>query len=642
MIAATTPLPFTVAGFPLQSWAFALRIWIAAVVALLVSFWLQLESPSSAMLTIMILAEPTRGQALHKAGYRLIATTIGVIASIVIVGALSQTRDLLIVAFAAWMGLCICACHLFDGYRAYAAVLSGYTVAFVAIQQIDSPQNVFDTGMERGAAIAVGVLSIMLVNDLLLAPDRHPKLGAQLTTLHGRVRDYARSVIRREPTDAVAVATLIREIVALRPDISSLATESSSGPVRSVAARTAMVALVAEVQAVRAVAALPAISDPALRERCASLFDPDTKQLLHDLPGSTSTSLVWALEEVRRRDSEVSVHLSALRSVARPPWSWRAPLYRSGRVAIENGIRAAACILAASLIFVLAGWSSASSALSLVAVILGLGATTPAPRAFTALGFIGTPIAIALTGILEFFVLNGVSDFPLLALGLAPFLIGAALFVTLPNPTLSGLGKINLIYISAILAVSNPQTYNPQAFLFTSFFVYLAAAVLLAAQYLIPPVTVEQRRRWLLASAHDDLCRLPTRADRREPPEEAAFRDAMRLGQIAAAGPGDPNYRASIEQALACFDQATAIRLGVALLARLTDRSATDLTEQACVALNARDADLIQAAADNLGRHTAADGEMTATGAALAIAGVVIRRAAMATHQERSHDSRLS
>src|SRR5262249_13179234 len=95
---ATRP-PFKVAGFPIQSWAFGIRIWIAAVVALLTSFWLQLETPSSAMLTVMILAEPTRGQALEKAAYRLIATVLGVAVSIVIVGALSQTRDLLLVAF---------------------------------------------------------------------------------------------------------------------------------------------------------------------------------------------------------------------------------------------------------------------------------------------------------------------------------------------------------------------------------------------------------------------------------------------------------------------------------------------------------------------------------------------------------------
>lgn len=563
-LSATATRPrLTVAGFSFQSWAFGVRIWIAAVVALLTSFWLQLETPSSAMLTVMILAEPTRGQALEKAAYRLIATIIGVVASIVIVGSLSQSRDLLLVAFAAWMGLCIYACNLLDGYRAYAAVLSGYTVAFIAIQQIDNPQHVFEVAMDRGAAIAVGVLSITLVNDLLLAPDRHPRLGAQLEALHRRVRSYARAIIRGEAIDTVAVATLVKEIVALRSDVSSLATESSSGPARSAAARSAMVALVAELQAARAMAALPTISDPVLRERLVLTFNriADRRDGI-DWPATASPSHAPALRELLRRDAEVVRHLSALNSVVRPSRSWRAPLYSSQRIAVENGVRAAACVAVAAILLVLAGWPSASVSLSLVGVIIGLGATTPAPRAFTTLGLIGAPIAVALTGILEFFVLNGVSDFPLLAIGLAPFLIGAALFASLPNPILSGLGKVNLIFISAIFAASNPQTYNPQAFLFTSLFICVAIALLLAAQYLIPPISGSQRRRWLLASARRDLSRLPGHADRRYAPEEATFRDAVRVGQIAAAGPNEPEYRTSVEQALAYFDQAAAIRFG--------------------------------------------------------------------------------
>ncbi|MET3521851.1 FUSC family protein [Mesorhizobium abyssinicae] len=570
MTATTTSLPLTVAGFPIQSWAFALRIWIAAIVALLASFWLQLSTPSSAMLTVMILAEPTRGQALEKAGYRLIATVIGVAASIAIVGSLSQTRDLLLVAFAAWMGLCIYACALLDGYRAYAAVLSGYTVGLVAIQQIDTPLHVFETAMDRGAAIAVGVLSITIVNDLLSAPDRHPQLGVQLAALHRRVRNYAQAVVSGESTDAVAVAALMREIVALRPDISSLAAETSSGPAKSAAARSAIVELVAELQSVRALAELPAITDPVLRERLAHVFSVDAEKSLPipvdenaiALAGATSTSLEWALHELLRRDAEVRLYLSALKSGKRPSRSWRAPLYRSQRVAMGSGWRAAACIAVASTLLVLAGWPSASFALSLIIVVVGLGATTPAPQAFTALGFAGTPIAIAMTGILEFFVLNGASDFPLLAIGLAPFLIGAALLATLPNPVVSGLGKVNLIFISAVLAASNPQTYNPQAFLFTSLFLCIASGLLLAAQYLIPPVSDSQRRRWLLASARHELHLLSGRADRRYAPEEATFRDAVRVARIAATGPNDPEYRDSVEEVLAYFDRAAAIRFG--------------------------------------------------------------------------------
>ena len=642
--ATTIQLPFTVAGFPVRSWTFAIRIWAAAVVALLTSFWLQLEAPASAMLTVMILAEPTRGQALEKAGFRLIATVLGVVASIVIVGALSQTRDLLLVAFAAWMGLCIYACAMFDGYRAYAAVLSGYTVAFIAIQQIDNPQSVFETAMERGAAIAVGVLSITIVNDLLLAPDHHPQLGAQLAALHRRVRDYAQAVIRREAADAVAVAALLKEIVALRPDISSLAAESSSGSVRSAAARSVMVALVAELQAVRALAAVPANSDPELHERWAFMFDlgsyepeqSSSRRNNSNLPDTDSRSPGGALDELLRRDAEVRSHLSALNSNLRPLRSWRAPIYRSQRIAIENGVRAAGCVAAASLFFVLAGWPNASSALSLVAVSLGLGATTPAPRAFTTIGFIGAPIAVALTAILEFVVLDGVSDFPLLALGLAPFLIGAALVATLPNPVLAGLGKVNLIFISAVFAAANPQTYNPQSFLFTALFTCIAMSVLLAAQYLIPPVSDGQRRRWLLAAARDDLVSSAYRPDRRYAPEEAAFRDGVRVGQIASAGPNDEGYRTSVEQAMRYFDQAAAIRICAAKLAQFADSAVAGLVKQARAALVERDPQLIRSAAAAFRHRAEIDPALAEVSEALTFASAVIDEAANATDGQRA------
>src|SRR5262245_23324893 len=228
-VPAPTQLALRLAGLPISSWAFAVRLWIAVTISLLTSFWLQLEAPFSAALTVLLLAEPTRGQALAKAGWRLIATIIGVAASIAITGFLSQSGDLILTAFAGWLGLCVYAAGLLDGYRAYAAVLSGYTVGLIAVQQIDSPQRVFESGFSRGAAIAVGILSMTLVNNLLLAPDRYPRLMVQLAAIHRRIREYAKAVIRDEVTDLTATASLMREIVAFHPEIASLATESSSG-----------------------------------------------------------------------------------------------------------------------------------------------------------------------------------------------------------------------------------------------------------------------------------------------------------------------------------------------------------------------------------------------------------------------------
>src|SRR5258708_13948850 len=95
----------TIVGFPLSNWAFALRIWAAMMVGLYAAFWLQLESASSAAVTVAILALQTRGHAYQKAVYRVLATIVGVVASIVIAGLFAQSRSLFVIGFAGWLWL---------------------------------------------------------------------------------------------------------------------------------------------------------------------------------------------------------------------------------------------------------------------------------------------------------------------------------------------------------------------------------------------------------------------------------------------------------------------------------------------------------------------------------------------------------
>jgi uncharacterized membrane protein YccC len=474
-----------------------------------------------------VLAEPTRGQALDKAGFRLLATVVGVVASIAITGFFSQARDLVLAAFAVWLGICVFASKLLDGYRAYAAVLSGYTVALIATQQIDNPQRVFELGMARGAAITVGILSMAVVNSLMFAPDRQPRLLAQLTALHRRVRAYANTVRRGEPVNLTTFLTLLRGIVALRPEIASVAMETSSGSVRSAAARSAAVALVAELQ---------------------------TARIVRDAANETSA---WADRELLRQDDEVRQDLSALRSARWPRRVRRAPLYRSYKTAVESGVRATAWFAVASMFYIWAGWPAASTSLSFVALIAALGATTPNPRAFTVLAVVAAPIAAVLAGILEFVILDGADAFPLLAIGLCPLVVGSALVITSENLLWSGLGRAILSFSMLMLTPGNPQTYNPQAFLFSSLFIIAGAALLFVAQTLIPPASEDKRRMRLVAEARSEL--QERRRPNGEAQEEAIFRDASRIEQFLAAG-GMQDSRALAEM-LSCFDQSAMMRL---------------------------------------------------------------------------------
>ena len=299
---------------------------------------------------------------------------------------------------------------------------------------------------------------------------------------------------------------------------------------------------------------------------------------------------------------------------------------------MESGVRASAQFAIASALFVLAGWSATSGSLSVVALVIGLGATTPSPREFTTIGLIAAPIAAALAGVFEFLILDGVSDFPLLAIGLAPFVVGAGLLISGPNPGLASLGRLSLLFSMEIFAPSNPQTYDPQAFLFSSLFVCVGIGLLLAAQFLVPPVSHDLRRRWLIASARHELGLVLSRSDRRYAPEEAMFRDAVRVGQIVAAAGADLQHRISIEEALSYFDQAAAIRLSDDKLTQLadgpTDGPLAILAAEARTALVDWDAQRIHAIARSL-REAASGDEYLAieASAALLLAGAVIEAA---------------
>ena len=596
--AAAEARPLVFAGFPASSWVFALRVWLAALIALYVSFWLELESPSTAALTVAVLALPTRGQGMEKAGYRLLATAIGVTASIAIAGMFSQTGGLLLAAFGIWVGLCVYMAGMLDGNRAYAAALCCITVALIAIEQIDSPLQVFSTGVARGAAIGIGVLAVALVNEVLAAPNYHPVLASRLEALHRSVMDFARGAIRGEAASTQDTANLLHDIVALRPEIVSLTAESSVGTARTAAARSAMVDLVSELALARTFAALPA-------ESTTVPDDPD-----HGGFGLLTIARTHLRSEIAHRNADVRRSLEAMRAGTQPLRQWRAPLYRSRRIAAEGAVRAAIHFMLVAIIFVMAGWPTTELCLALAAVIIGLSSTAPDPRGFTMRAVFATLLACPLAGVLKYLVFNGVSEFQLLAIGLAPAVIGTALLMSLPSPALSSFGRLVLVFTLAVLAPSNPQSYDPEVFLVACLFVQLSAVLVFAAQLVLPSLSSDRQISLLVGTAHRELNHLVSGQARHLAPEEAAFRDAARIGQIVTASGGSPTNQQVVAEAMRNFDQAAALRRCRAELDRLATGPLADAARAAGAALVSRNGPTTLAAAEAL-RQTASQSHLS-------------------------------
>jgi uncharacterized membrane protein YccC len=592
------------AGFPLSAWGFALRTWAAMMLALYVAFWLQLASASSAAVTVGILALPTRGQSYQKAIYRLLMTVVGVAASIVIAGLFTQSRDLFIIGFAGWLGLCVYACGLLDGNRAYGVVLAGYTVAIVAVAQIDSPQNIFLTGVDRGAAIAVGIVALALVNDVFLAPNVHTILAGKLAAMHQRVRTFALAILRGESADPIQSANLLREITALHPDISALVIESSAGWARGAAARTAAVC------ATNALASLPAATLPSLRSALARALangpSEDSRALrlrlqqrmqAGDTDAHDALFTCHALD-LLTEDQRAQEAIEDLEADRRPPCHVRTPIYRSREAAARNGVRAFLAVLISAILFVLGGWPFTSLGLALVGTLVAFSALRPSPRMFAAAGVVAMPIAALLAGVTEFLILDGVDQFPLLAIGMAPSVLGAALLFTLPNATISSISFLVLVYYPVLLSPANPQAYNPEAYLFRS--------LLFAVLWTILPASDALRRRWYLASARAELRDLLAGRRSRHRDDDALFRDADRIGQLAALQPADGDeFRDDLRQALSIFGLAAAARRIQTVLAQLSGRTDAHLLEDGYAALADCSARRLREAAATLAKSAA-------------------------------------
>ena len=607
-LASTPSKPVTYIGFPLKSWLFALRVWVTMVAALYAAFWLQLESASSAAVCVGILSLPTRGQALQKAGYRMLATVIGVAASIVITGLFSQARDLYVVAFAAWLALCVYVAGFLDGNRAYGAVLSGYTVAVVAVMQIGTPQQVFLAGVNRGAAIGIGIAAVALINDIFAAPGVADALQSKLAAARRQTRTLILAMLRDGRLDPGETARVLKGITALHPEITALSGETViRGSTRGRAARGAAAALVNGIEAARTLVGDRSADAAVAREKLVAVLagDADTGPthaifLRRQADAGTPAEALPARHaaDILAQDSLARDGLVALDEGTEPARHVRLPVFRSWRAAARNGIRVFLAVSLGAIPFVLSGWPEASLAFALLGVTAALSATTPSPRAFAQGALIAMPLAAVTAGVVEFLVLDGADQFQLLALAMAPPVFVGVLLLSSPKPSLSGIGFLLLVFFPVLLAPANPQSYDPETYLFSSTLSVTAVIALFICLAVILPTSDALRRGWLLRSAHDELAIAAAGRWRRRRHAQPSFRDADRIGQFMALRPDDV--------AMPIDDIATMLRIGDVTAAvrrawtTLNGREHTGVSDEARAALAGLDPSRLTASAARL------------------------------------------
>ena len=196
---------------------FSVKCLAAAMLALFLAYSIGLERPYWAFLTSYIVAQPLAGAVISKALFRVVGTLVGATFAVAIVPPLVNAPELLSLAMASWLALCVVVSLLDRTPRSYMFVLAGYTACLIVFPDVDSPQTIFTVAALRVQEITLGILSGALVHGVVLPGSITGVLLGRVETILRDAERWSRDAIATEP-----VAGLDAERRRLAQDVTEL------------------------------------------------------------------------------------------------------------------------------------------------------------------------------------------------------------------------------------------------------------------------------------------------------------------------------------------------------------------------------------------------------------------------------------
>ena len=478
---------------------FAVRTWFACVLALCVAFFLQLDEPYWAGMSVWMGTQPVAGMAISKSFYRVVGTLVGTVMGVVLIAFFDQTPELFILALGLWIGACTVASNLLRNFRAYGTVLAGYTAGIIALGAYDIPNQVFDIAMARGSATIIGIACSAVVVSLF-APHR-----AREKTV-ARLRESIRTSMRRGAfpisgtfQERIALGRpLVAEMIALDAEIDFAAAESAEFRIHAGMARSLLAHLFGVIAAKRSLEDHLLHADATPDRQTVRLYE-EAMRLLEAAPQKVDADQWKDLEEelnalrVRIREYEPQVAgreifgaVSSrvvldrlddlLRHESRAVHDWlviqggwreepslRLNFHRDSRAAWINGLRALLAVIAAGAFWIATAWSSGSLMLTQAAVVASLFSTAPRPD-LAGMAFLqGSMLAVVAAFICNFYLLQHVDGFILFSLVLGLFLVPGAILIF--NPKTSLIGLASCVIFIVVARPLNPMDYDIVSFL---------------------------------------------------------------------------------------------------------------------------------------------------------------------------------
>lgn len=502
-------LPSRLPSLPPGWLGFCTRTWIAIVLALASAFWLELDSADSAAVCAAILAQPTRGQSLSKAIYRMGGTVIGAVVALVLMGLFPQDRFMLLGGIGLWVAICTTVATMTRDFRAYAAVLSGYTVSIVALAVIDNPNGAFASATSRVAVIAIGIIAMTLVNEAFGSPETWKQLLSGLKQSTDKVFAIADDAVHGRALPAEAeIAGLALSILALSTQANYSRTELQDGQHRIAGADSAMLGLLDMLFCARAIAygIQRGDADRAVVERLPALAQARSDDEALDGVGvphdPVDAFLIERTAALARNQRLVEDGMAVLADGGRPKRYVHMEYHLDYFAAGLNATRLLIAFVIGAAFSILSGLSDSTLALIQVSAMCALAATNPNPTSFAFGVLIGAPLAIIAAGFINFFALTHGFAMPILAIAILPAVFIACTLVMYPRT--GSIGFIMLVFTFVMLNPANSQSFDLTTFTERAIMFLSAAVIVFLSLVLILPVSPRRRvMRGMLAIAQD-------------------------------------------------------------------------------------------------------------------------------------------
>ncbi|PRY05989.1 FUSC family protein [Paraburkholderia sp. BL25I1N1] len=182
--------------------AFALRSYVAAMLAYWVALKIGLPRPFWAVTTVYLVSQPLAAAVLSKAAYRLGGTVLGAAAAVVLVPNFVNEPAVLSFAMAAWLGLCMFVSVHDRTPRAYTFLLAGYTASIIGFPSVNFPAGIFGTAVVRVQEIVVGILAATVLHGFVFPTTLAQQLSSRLQQIRTSTKTWTVQALAGERSDA--------------------------------------------------------------------------------------------------------------------------------------------------------------------------------------------------------------------------------------------------------------------------------------------------------------------------------------------------------------------------------------------------------------------------------------------------------